>query len=221
MKKLLLILIIPLPQPVKRWIYRKVFGWAVADSAYVGLSFVYVLHAQLGPHAKIGNFNIIRHLHRLELGEGAEIGSRNYITAAPFSSSKAFCRSEHRDPALILGPYASVTGRHFFDCNDRIEIGGFSIVAGRESCFYTHGIDVQTNRQTVAPISIGSYCMIGARCMFVKGAVLPDCSVLGAQSLLHKKMNDPYTLYSGNPARSVKRFDEEAAFFRRQAGFVD
>lgn len=221
MKLLLAIFSILLPQKLKKWVYRRYFSWEIADSARIGRSFLYVTHAVLGEQASIGSFNVIRHLQRLELGPGANIGNMNYITAAPFHSEKKFCALEERVAGLVLEENASVTGRHFFDCNALITIGAYTVIAGRESCFYTHGIDIVTNRQTIASITIGKYCMLGARCMVVKGAALPDFSMLGAQSVLHKPMLERYMLYAGNPAQPVKQLNRQSAFFSREVGWVD
>jgi acetyltransferase-like isoleucine patch superfamily enzyme len=221
MLKLIAILAIPLPQFMKRWVYRRLLGWSVAPTARVGLSFVHAKHAQLGEHTNIGHFNVIRNLELLELGAHAFVGNRNYISAEPFNSPKKLCHAQGRKPGLILGEHAAITGTHFIDCNDLVSIGEFSLLAGKGTFIYTHGIDVRKNEQTVGKVRIGKYCMVGARCMIVKGAELPDCSVLAAQSMLQRKMSEPYGLYSGNPATMVRRFDENAGFFTRTKGFVD
>ena len=54
----------------------------------------------------------------------------------------------------------------------------------------------------------------------IKGSALPDCSVLGANSTLHKAFSQPYTLYSGVPAQPVAPLDPESGYFHRDIGFV-
>lgn len=54
--------------------------------------------------------------------------------------------------------------------------------------------------------------------LFLKGAILPDYSVLGACSLLNKQYNTP-GLYAGNPAKYIKSL-ENYKYFEREYGFV-
>lgn len=219
--KIVALILVPMPQFVKKWAYRRMFGWTVADNACIGWSFIYVRNAALGAGSRIGHFNVIRYLDTLELQEGAKIGSWNYIAAIPFDSPMRMRTLPGRDARLTIGRHAGITGRHFLDCNDAITLGDFTTIAGRATYFYTHGIDMQTARQSIGKITIGKYCMVGARCMIVKGASLPDFSVLGAQSMLHKPMTEPYGLYSGNPAKLVKHLDRDAEYYRRTSSFID
>ena len=82
----------------------------------------------------------------------------------------------------------------------------------------THSIDLKNNRQDTSPIRIGNYAFVGARCTILKGAILPDYSVLGACSLLNKQYNTP-GLYAGNPAKYIKSL-ENYKYFEREYGFV-
>jgi len=210
-----------LPLSIKRAIYTRIFGWDIARSARIGMAVIWARQVKIGPKASIGHFTVVRNIERLELGENASIGNWIYATAQKPWSRKHFADNDARVPALVLGRHASLTGRHFLDCNDTITIGEFTIVAGRQTIIYTHGINVLRNKQECAPVSIGKYCMLGARCMIVKGAQLPDYSILAAQSVLTGKMSEPYFLYSGNPAEPVRKLDEKAQYFSRNAGYVD
>jgi acetyltransferase-like isoleucine patch superfamily enzyme len=55
-----------------------------------------------------------------------------------------------------------------------------------------------------APILIGNNVWIGSRCTILKGTVIPDGCVIGAQSLVNSSLNDAYTLYAGVPERAIK-----------------
>jgi hypothetical protein len=55
----------------------------------------------------------------------------------------------------------------------------------------------------------------------LRGAELPDCSVLAAGSTLARAFQEPFTLYSGVPAQPVKALDRDAEYFRRTRGYVD
>ena len=119
-----------------------------------------------------------------------------------------------------MGPYSAIVKGHFFDCNNTIALGHHTLVAGSRTSFFTHGINIAHNKQESAPIRIGNYCMIGACSVVLKGSMLPDCSVLGANSTLHMAFSEPYMLYSGVPARPIAPFDPQSAYFHREIGFV-
>jgi acetyltransferase-like isoleucine patch superfamily enzyme len=220
MKKLLLLTTVIFPQPLKRLVYTKLFGYDIARDARIGFSYLSCKHITLASKARIGHGSVIKGLDELILGTSANIGHFNFITAMPSGSTKHFLHNTNRVPALKLGNYSSLTGRHYLDCCDTITIGAFTIVAGMRTSFFTHGIDLQENRQDAAPITIGNYCMIGATCVILKGAVLPDYSVLGANSTLQKAYAEPYTLYSGVPAMPVRQFSMDAKYFSRTTGFI-
>ena len=208
------------PNAVKRLVYNKCFGCEIDSTARIGISFIRVTKIQMGPKARIGNFNVIKDLELLQLGIEASIGSANRISAMPLGSRKHFQSELDRFPALIIGDYSAITGKHYFDCNNTISIGHHSQVAGLGSMFFTHGINLNENRQESAIISIGNYCMIAARCVLVKGSQLPDCCVLAANSTLHKKFEKTHTLYSGVPAVALKGLDPSAEYFHREKGYV-
>ena len=54
------------------------------------------------------------------------------------------------------------------------------------------------------PISIGNDVWIGCRCLILKGAIIPDGSILGANSTVSKKLESERCIYVGNPAESVR-----------------
>ncbi|WP_298397547.1 acyltransferase [Flavobacterium sp.] len=54
------------------------------------------------------------------------------------------------------------------------------------------------------PIKIGNNVWIGCRNLVLKGAVIPDNAVLGANSVVSKKLEVENAIYVGNPVRCVK-----------------
>ena len=157
----------------------------------------------------------------LEMGESASIGDFNWIAGLPLESPKHFASEIGRDPVLCLGRHAALTSRHFLDCSNRIDIGEFATIAGARSQILTHAIDLRANRQVSAPVSIGRSCFVGTGCVMLKGARLPECSVLAAGSSLARAHDETFTLYSGVPAMPVKALERDSAYFSRVRGFVD
>lgn len=54
-------------------------------------------------------------------------------------------------------------------------------------------------------VLIGNRCWIGTRCTILKGTVLPDDCVVGANSLVNKAFTESGLLLVGSPARVLKR----------------
>lgn len=50
-------------------------------------------------------------------------------------------------------------------------------------------------------IVIGDKVWVGCRCLILKGAVIPNGCVIGANSFLSKKLENENTIYGGNPIR--------------------
>lgn len=218
---LLTVFSIFLPNSIKIRLYNRFLGHCIDKTAYIGFSFIWVRKIIMKEHSRIGHFNFITNLEMLKLGQFSSIRNFNRASALPLNSTKHFKDVLDRYPSLFLGKHTSVVNRNFFDCNSKIEIGDFSLIAGQGCIFYTHGINIENNRQETAPIKIGDYCMIGSRSILIKGSTLPSFSLLGANSTLHKKYKDSYWLYSGVPALPVKQLDTKSAFFTRKIGRVD
>lgn len=211
-----------MPWSLRRPLLEKFFGYRFGTGARISIcSWIYPNVLEMGPFARIGPLNVAVHLERIVLGERSTVGRGNWITGYPLSSNLHFSHRSDRDPSLIVGAHSAITKSHHVDCTDRIEIGEFSTIAGYRSQFLTHSIDIHTNRQDCKPISVGNYCFVGTSCVFLGGAALPDCSVLGASSVMNKRFSEVHFLYAGNPAHQVKPIDSNAAYFTRTKGYVD
>lgn len=209
-----------MPNAIKRRIYNAFLGAEIHSTARIGFSYVQAGKIKMGPYSRIGHLNVIRNLELLEIGEKALIGNLNSVSAFPLSDNRHFVDETHRFPALILEEHSDIVSRNYFDCCHTIRIGHHTIIAGSGSVFFTHGINIEQNKQEAKPITVGNHAMIGARCVVVKGASLPDCSVLGANSTLSKPLEQPYRLYSGVPAMPVKELNPASQYFHRKIGYV-
>ena len=219
MKKLLGLLVVLLPWRAKRWALQRFWGYTLAPDARIGLSYVFPGHLVMESGARIGHLNVAVHLERMACGAHSIVERGNWITGHPLNGAH-FRQRAGRDPSFVLGAHAAVTKSHTIDCTDRVEIGAFTTLAGYSSQLITHGIDLLHSRQDCKPIRIGAYCLIGTRVTVIGGAVLPDCSVLGAGAVLNKAHSTTHTLYAGQPAEARKPLDPDAAYFRRADGFV-
>lgn len=210
-----------LPNYIKIPIYNNFLDCQIHPSSKIGISYVRAKKIIMGPNSSIGHFNIINNLTILKIGENSKIGNKNRASAIPIGSKKHFSSETNRIQSLIIGNQSGIVKGHFFDCNNTISIGDFAIIAGHGSSFYTHSINIKENRQETGKINIGNYTMVGACSIITRGAELPDCSILAANSTLHEKFVEKYMLYSGVPASPIKALGHDFKFFNREKGYID
>jgi acetyltransferase-like isoleucine patch superfamily enzyme len=210
-----------LPWWLRRSGLRLFFGYEIDPSARIGLSLISVSRLRMGPKARIGHLTCVKGLQELLIGEAASLGNLNWVTAFPLGHPIHFAADAARNPSLVIERHAAITHRHLIDCTDQVVVGEFSTVAGWRSQILTHAIDIRLSRQSAASISIGRYCFVGTGVVILKGARLPDYSVLSAGSVLANAMLDTAMLYSGVPAVAVKPLDRDSGYFQRTQGFVN
>ncbi|TFZ63329.1 acyltransferase [Hymenobacter sp. UV11] len=210
-----------LPWPLRRKALEKLFGYEIHPTASIGLAWIFPNKLIMKAHARIDHFTVAIHLDSIRMERESFIGRSNWITGFPTnSSSPHFKHQTGRQASLVLYESSSVTKNHHFDCTNTIEIGRFATIAGYQSQFLTHSIDIFENRQDSAPILIGAYAFVGTNSVILGGAHLPTYCVLGAKSLLNKSYVEEWTLYGGVPAKELRKLPKSAKYFTRTEGFV-
>lgn len=219
LQPLVILLTSRFPGELRARILRRMFGHEVHPNARIGLCFVSVEHLHMSERAGIASFTLVRGLRRLELNEDSQIGRFNWITAVPLSEIEFFQAVANRDPSLIVGRASAIMHQKVIDCNAKVEIGEYSILAGYRTTVVTHGIDVRKNVQTARPVTVGSYTIVSSNCVLVGGAIVPDCSVVGAGSMVRGEL-EKSGLYSGVPATFVAEIPKQSEFFNRSQMMV-
>lgn len=212
------------PWRIRRCLLNWLLGYKIEQGAKIGFSIIRPKMLVMRPGSYIGHLNICKPIDLLSLDEGASIGNSNFITGFSITAPEVvafghFGHIQNRKCELVVGKQTGITSRHYFDCNGGIYIGDFCEIAGFETAFLTHSIDLEKNRQDAAPISIGDYSFISARVTFLKGVSVPSHSIVGACSLVNKSLQDSYSLYGGSPCKFIKSV-ESYDFFKRTDGFV-
>jgi len=220
MTSLFRLLIVLLPWTVRRHVLQWAYGYRLHPSSRIGRAWVFPKQLVMEQGAAIGDLTVIKGLELVSLGEYASIGRLNWITAYPQERSLHFAHLTTRQPQLLLAEHAAVTNRHIIDCTERVSIGRYATVAGFRSQILTHSIDLRECRQDARPISIGSYGFVGTACTLLGGTVIPDYSVVAAQTLMRSVYEERYRLYAGVPAKAVAELDPQMKYFTRTKGFV-
>ncbi|MCL7988652.1 hypothetical protein M8998_11955 [Sphingobacterium sp. lm-10] len=222
MKKILSFLVVILPWALKRPMLKLIWKYDIHPKARIGLAYVFPKHLVMKEGSKIDHFTVGIHVDLIHLEVKSKIGRSNWITGFPLGTkSKHFKHQLLRKSELVIGSNSAITKNHHIDCTNSIKIGSFSTIAGYNSQFLTHSVDVYENRQHSEPIEIGDYTFVGTNVTVLGGAILPSHSVLGAKSLLNKRFEETWMLYSGIPAKPIKDIDPSAKYFSRLEGFVN
>lgn len=117
--------------------------------------------------------------------------------------------------SMYLGRNSSITRFHFVEASGNVRIGDNSIIAGRNSHFFTHGISSK-NLDVVRPIEIGDWSYIGSSTRFVPGARVSNGTFVGMGSVVTKSFNDQYVLIAGSPAVIRKKLGKGDKYFDRE-----
>lgn len=221
MKLLFKVVIVLMPWRIRRLILVKFFKYEIHPSAKIGLAWIFPEMLIMSMDSRIDHFTVAIHLDCIQMDRGTKIGRGNWITGlTTLKKSIHFNHRSSREAKLCMRESSAITKNHHIDCTDLIEIGRFATIAGYNSQFLTHSIDLVEGRQDCAPILIGDYTFVGTNVVVLGGAILPSFSILGAKSLLNKKQSDECTLYGGVPAKPLSKVNPKSKYFIRGEGFV-
>lgn len=220
LRALIQVLLFPLPWGLRRHALRALFGYEIHPTARIGCSVILAKRCVLHAGARVRQLTLVKNLELLEVRTNGRLGNLNWVTGFPLGNSAHFQHETDRFPGLVIEEHAAVTNRHYIDCTDRVVIGAFSTLGGFWTQILTHSIDMRTNRQSCKPITVGAYCFVGTGCVLLKGSALPERSILGAGSVLSRRMEDPGMLYSGVPAVAIREIEADKGYFVRETGFV-
>jgi acetyltransferase-like isoleucine patch superfamily enzyme len=203
MRKILLIVAVIMPQPLKLFVYRRIMGWKIGKQVIIGLSYIESREVVLGDNVRIRHFNIIRGLQRFQVGSDCYIANFNQ-----------FFGNDYEDVGwtreLTLGEKVLFMSHHFVDVAGTVTIESHTTVAGRDTHFWSHSLTYPMGVPALVPMNVhvGEGAYIGARTTLV-GCNIPDGAVVGAGSVVNKTFapESCRLLIAGNPATIKKRYD--------------
>jgi acetyltransferase-like isoleucine patch superfamily enzyme len=194
------IFFIIMPSKIKIYYYR-LLGAKIGRCCYIGLSIVDAGVLQMDDYTYIGHFNLIWRLKTLTMGRGSRITMLNWITGA-------------RQGIFQLGANSSISIMHFIEASADIKIGANTIIAGRSSQFFTHGI-TPTNLDDQRAIIISDWCYVGSAARFTPGSCISDHTFVGMGAVITKQIYENYVLIGGSPARVIKNLSKSDLFFKQ------
>ena len=179
----------------------RLLGANIDEGCYIGFTLILASEIMLGNNVRIGHFNLLSRLTMLNLETGSRIGDFNWVTGALAG-------------AFSLGRNSSVRRFHFIEASGGVTIGDNTIIAGRSTQMFTHGLS-STCLDDVRPIHIGDWCYVGAACRFLPGTVIARGTFVGMGSVVTKTFSDEFVLIAGCPATVKKRLSPNDAYFAR------
>jgi carbonic anhydrase/acetyltransferase-like protein (isoleucine patch superfamily) len=206
------------PNPAKKPLYRWLFRYRIGAGVRIGVVLLDAQRVDLAEGTRIGHFNVITRVGRLETGRNARIGHMNIIRGGERVSLGDYsevmrlnvlnaipdhdCTTQPQS-VLQVGAGTVITSGHRIDFTDRVTLGKNVIIGGRNSSLWTH------NRQETLPIEIGDFCYLGSEVRLAPGAKLPDECILGLGSVLTGEIEEPRSLVAGVPAKVVRPLNEK------------
>lgn len=195
------VLLACLPSSIRIPILR-LLGSKIGRGCHIGIfTIVDAQQIVLGNHVRIASFNLIHRLVRIEMASGSRMNSLNWITGA-------------RKGIFFVGRNSAITRLHFFEASGDIVINENTIIAGRGSHFFTHGIS-STDLDVTRSINIGAWCYIGSSSRFIPGSGVSNHSFVGMGSVVTKLFDNEYVLIAGNPAVIKKSLKQNDTYFTR------
>lgn len=212
------------PWKIRKYCLCKFCHFKIGHGSTVGFSIIRARKVIIGINSHIGHLNYCKDIDALIIGDNSGIGNNNRITGFSVESPIVkqyghFSHMKYRKCEFVIGNNVGITSNHYFDCNGGIYIGDFVQIAGLESIFMTHSIDLKASRQDAESIHIGSYTFVGTRVTILKGSSIGKNCIVGAGAVVGKKFDLDYKLIGGVPAHYIKSV-EGYKFFERKEGFV-
>jgi carbonic anhydrase/acetyltransferase-like protein (isoleucine patch superfamily) len=221
-----LALVALLPNGLKKLVYRSCFGYRIGKDVRIGITLLDAMELELGDGTRIGHWNAIVRVRRLQTGRHARIGALNIIRGGEAvrlgdyvdvmrlnvlnSIPDHDCTTEPRS-VLEVGAGTVITSGHRIDFTDSVTLGRNVIVGGRNSSLWTH------NRRETAPIAVGDFSYLGSEVRLAPGAKLPRECILGLGAVLTGEIREERSLVAGVPAKVVRALDEtDLARIRRK-----
>jgi len=110
--------------------------------------------------------------------------------------------------SLIFGDKLKISAEASFIVYNKIQIGYNCYMAWETLLMDTDFHKIKNENGEIInnpkPIIIGDYVWIGCKCIILKGAVIPNNTVIAINSLVNKELTEENCLYAGSPVKCIK-----------------
>lgn len=198
MRKFLLLFCIILPNPIKLFIFRRVFHYEIGDNCTIGMSYIDCRTFSLGDNSSIGHLNTFTHVKSFKMGEKSSVGNFN-----KFSGSK---NQKLWPNSFNSGDYIGISSHHHFDVGGGITLASNIVVGGVNVQFWGHEIDIEDGSTRSKPIKVESQVYIASNVLIAPGAKIGSNCIVGLGAVIPGKFRcDDFSLIIGNPATAIPK----------------
>lgn len=165
--------------------------------------------------AKVGKGLSVRgwvHLHispKADVIIGNDVMLKSGFADNPTACSLRTGISCARGARMVIGDDTGLFGVTVI-CMKSVTIGSETLIAGGTHIYDSdfHSLDPSErnggdDEAITLPVTIGSQCWIGSRCLILRGVTIGDQAVIGAGSVVTKDV-PPRQVWAGNPAKFIK-----------------
>ena len=99
----------------------------------------------------------------------------------------------------IINSSVLLDGRGKLSIGNNVDIAWFTKIIT-----YQHDYESSNYEAYGVPVSIQDNCCVAVNAMLLPGAVIPEGSVVGAGSIVTKKLDKPNSIYAGIPAKYIR-----------------
>ncbi len=159
----------------------------------------------------------------VSLAPGVYIGPDCRIQGVRKYNDKVFI------PHIILGDNVSIQQNLYLTCATSVQIGhdtaiaAFVTITDIDHPYVDPALPIERQDITTSPVKIGADCKIYNGVVILKGTVIGDHCVVGANSVVSGTFPS-FSVIVGAPARVVKRYDADSGCWRKtdaKGNFVD
>ena len=182
---------------VRILLYRSMLRYRISLRAKIHFGVVIAVPRATIGAAEIMKFNRFEGLFELVVEDGAIVGPFCNVDNGDWILELRQLKAD-RLPSCTIREGSRITATNYIDVSDDFELGEASWIAGRGSCFWTHGAGI------VGKCIIGSHCYVGSGVQFAPGTRVGNHSVVALGSVVTEQFDREYVMIAGMPARIIK-----------------
>lgn len=186
----------------KKIIYRVFFGFKIGKKFNAGFAAIILAdYVNIGDNVKIQGFSFLQSKY-ITIKDNSKIYRRCFVkglSSFEIGANVIFglstsAQARFKDEAyqkhwckLKIGDNSVVSKKTFFDCTDNITIGSNVVLGGGETKFFTHGYDIQRNRNQ-GEIRVDNDCYVGTCCIFCPGVYVTSDVLVCPGTIVYKSI---------------------------------